>query len=404
MNKTIYDCIIIGGGVSGISFAHYLHTSGKKVLVLEQESKAGGQIKTLPSATKEGYWRELGAHTCYNSYTHLLSVVKDIDGKDLIQPLGKGSYVTFADRQIKKMFAKMSVLPMMINGWKVFFAKKENKTVKEYFSKIVGRTNYDKLFRYLFRAVISQNADNYPAQMFLKRRNGRFKEFPRKYTFTKGISSFIDAIIEKDGLQVVASSTVESIEKLADGYKLTMAQGEEYQATNIALATDPQTSAKLLADIEPALSGLLATIPLYHTESLNVVVPKDRLDMDAIAGIISLSDDFHSAVSRDLVEDDKVRSFTFHFRKGEKADDEKYRIILNVLNILPADIQEANEVKHILPSLEIQHIGMAGKVVQARRHDDIFILGNYFYGLSIEDCINRSHDEWLRYKEPLRSS
>lgn len=393
MNKEKYDCIVIGGGISGISFAHYLQKKNKKVLIIEKDKNTGGQIQTIFAKQYPNYWREFGAHTCYNSYTHLLSIVKEIDKSDIIQHLGKGSYVTYSEGKIKKMFAEMSVPSMIVNGPKIFFISKKGKTVREYFSKIVGTSNYNRLFNSLFKAVISQNADEYPAELFLKRRKNRYKEFPRKYTFKNGLSDFLNSIIEKDKLEIKTSSEVLSIEKIENEYKVTTSDNLIFYTDNIAIATDPQTTSRLIKDIETPLSKLLASIPLFKTESVNIIVNKDKLNIENVAGIISLSNDFHSAVSRDLVEDEKLRSFTFHFETGKKTDQEKLDIICKVLNISHDDILELEIVKHILPSLRMPHINLSAQVNEARQADNIYILGNYFYGLSLEDCIHRSFDE-----------
>lgn len=398
VDETIYDCIVIGGGISGISFAHYLHSIDKKVLVIEKSKTIGGQIQSLPSEKNPDYWSEFGAHTCYNSYTHLLSIVKDIDGADLILPLGKGSYMTYSEGRIKKMFADMSVPSIMLNGPKIFFSSKKGKTVKEYFSNVVGRKNYDKLFSRLFRAVISQSADNYPAELFLKRRKGRYEEFPRKFTFRRGISQFLEAIVHKDNLDVRFDSEVSDIQRDDDKYKIITSSGDVFFSSRIAIATDPQTTAKLVVEFEKELANSLSTIPMFYSESVNVIVSKEKLSAPLVAGIIPIADTFHSAVSRDLVEDDSLRSFTFHFEKGKSDEKAQFEIICDVLNIKQADIIEAKKVQHILPSLNLAHLDMVEQVKETVKSEDIYILGNYFYGLSIEDCIHRSFDEFQRFK------
>lgn len=400
MEKTVYDCVVIGGGISGISFAHNLHKAGKSTLILEKKSKAGGQIQSIYSDYNSSYWRELGSHTCYNSYIHLLSILKDIESTDIIQPLGKGSYVVYSDRKIKKMFAEISVLPLIFNGIRMFFTSKKGKTVKDYFSRVVGRSNYNNLFSYLFRAVICQNADDYPAELFLKHRKDRYKEFPRKFTFKGGISSFLNEIIKKDNLNVETDREVISIEIIKDRnhsyYKISTVE-KSYLAQSVAFATDPRTSSELLSKMEPEVAAMLSSIPLFRTESLNVVVAKEKLSIELVSGVISLTDDFHSAVSRDLVDNPHLRSFTFHFEEGIKSKDEKFSIICDILSIKKEDILDSTSMSHVLPSVRTEHLGLADEIDKHRNLDNIYILGNYFYGLSIEDCIHRSSDEFIRF-------
>lgn len=396
-SKAIYDCIIVGGGISGISFAHYLNRGDKSVLILEKAENIGGQIQTLYSESKIGYWFEMGAHTCYNSYTNLLSIVKETGGEKLIQPLEKYGYVLYSENKIKSLFSGISILPFILNMPKYFFSDKKGKTVREFFGPIVGAPNYDRLFTNAFKAVISQNADDYPAEIFLKKRKDKEKELPRRFTFTNGLSHFLKHIIEKDNLKVNTSSVVVSIEEKHNAdktlFKITTKEGNCYYAYSIALATEPPTAAKLLKDIEPTLCDLLSSIPLFSSESINITIEKDKLNLKEIAGIIPLSNDFLSAVSRDLVEDEKLRSFTFHFEKGKKNDNEKLNLICKILNISHSDIIEMKSTIHILPSMRMEHLGMNERVKISKQNPNIYILGNYFYGLSLEDCVNRSIDE-----------
>ncbi|EDP46907.1 FAD-dependent oxidoreductase [Rickettsiella grylli] len=47
-HRSIYDVIIVGGGISGLAAADYLITHGKRVLLLEATNRIGGRILSLP--------------------------------------------------------------------------------------------------------------------------------------------------------------------------------------------------------------------------------------------------------------------------------------------------------------------------------------------------------------------
>lgn len=397
MSETIYDCVVIGGGISGISFAHYLKKAGKKVLTVEKNNRIGGQIQTERSSVNPDYWFEMGSHTCYNSYTSLLSIVNETENNELIEPLQKHSFVLYSEGKIKSLFSGVSKLPMILCCFKYFFADKTGKTTREYFRPLVGAKNYDKLFRNAFKAVICQPADDYPAEIFLKKRKERYKEHPRRVTFKNGLSSILNTIVKKENIEVQFSTEITNIRKAEDIFYLETKDGKVFQSQNIALAVNPQISSTLIKDKESDLAELLSTIPLFHSESLNVIIPKEKLKLKETAGIISLSDDFLSAVSRDLVENEQLRSFTFHFEKGKKNKEETIKLICNVLGISPSDIIEQTHTEHTLPAMRLQHLHMEEKVNERRKDNSIYILGNYFYGLSLEDCVNRSKAEAERF-------
>lgn len=397
MSETIYDCIVVGGGLSGVSFAHYLKKENQKVLILEKAERTGGQLQTGNLSHQPDFWYELGSHTCYNSYTSLLSIVKDINRADLITQLDKFNFVLYASYKIKSIASEISKLSFLFHSPKYFFSDKTGKTTREYFRPIVGASNYDRLFSNAFKAVICQPADDYPAEIFLKRRNEKDQSISRRFTFKGGLSSFIDAVIEADDLEVNTLTEVLSVKKEGDVFKVETKDGQTFSAKNIALAANPKVTSDLLHNAEPNLVELLSSIPIFESESLNVTISKDKINLKQIAGIIPLSDEFLSAVSRDLITDDRYRSFTFHFTKGKQTESEKVKLICNVLNISEQDILETRSIEHSLPAMRIQHLHMDDKVEAVRKDKNIYLLGNYYYGLSLEDCVNRSKAEYERF-------
>lgn len=399
--NTLYDCIIIGGGISGISFAHYLHQQKITALILEKEDRIGGQVKTGYSDTHPHFWYEMGPHTCYNSYENFQYIIKDTTDEEIIQPMLKYSYMLYKKGKIKSLFAGVYILPLLFRFPLYFFRKRTNKTVRQYFKAIVGKSNYNRLFTRAFRAVLCQNADEYPAEMFLKKRSVRDEYLPRKYTFKRGFTNLLETIIKKDNLNIRTSTEVVSIEKISDEkgvsiFKVTINTGEVYYTPKVVLATDPVTTSHLIKDIDKDIAGLLSTIPLFRSESVNVILPKDKVSVKEIAGIIPMSDEFLSVVSRDLVEDTELRSFTFHFEKG-KSEEEKLSIICKVLGVNGSDIIEQKILSHILPSVRLQHLYLEDRLNEMRKEKKIYIIGNYFLGLSLEDCVQRARNESERF-------
>lgn len=394
-----YDCVVVGAGISGVSFAHYLAQEGKNVLLIEKDKTVGGEIQSALLKSDESYWRDLGAHTCYNSYTHLLDIVKDLDIKDALQPLNKGSYVLYNKEKIKTVTSELKFLPLIFNGIKLFFSSREGKDVEQYFGNIVGQNNYKHLFTYLFQAVLSQNADRYPAEYFLKRRGSRYEDLPRKYSFKKGLQYLLEQIVEKDRLNIMTNTLVSYVDynQEFNEYEITTEEGKKIKANSLAIATPPNVSADLLEKLEPHLADLLSSIPICHSRATNVVIKKEKLDLPVVAGIIPLTNEFLSAVSRDLLEDDTYRSFTFHFKAQEYTEEDQMNVICKVLKISEKDVLEKVSTDHVLPSLRLSHLKMGEQVSTRMKRKNLYLLGNYFYGLSIEDCINRSCDEAQRF-------
>lgn len=396
-----YDCVIIGGGISGVSFAYQLSRQGKKVRILEKERRIGGQIQTYASATHPDFWTELGAHTCYNSYAHFLSVVQEAGLQGACLPLGKARYLLYTNRgKAESVGSHLSYAPLVSGCFKMLFASRQGKSVRQFFRPVVGASNYDRVFSHMFRAVICQDADDYPAELFLKKRDGRIQTFPRKYSFQKGLSSFLHAVVGKENLPVQTATEVLRVD-WKDGVYAVYTSSEVLLARDIAIATDPQTASVLLKDLEPSISRLLQSIPIFQSEAMSVIVDKDKVDIRMLAGMIPQSDDFMSVVSRDVVEHPDVRGFTFHFFANRKTEGEKLRLVSHVLGIGENDILEYAFALHRLPSMRVEHTGIVRQISELRTHPHLFVLGNYLYGLSIEDCVYRSYEEFKRFMSLL---
>jgi oxygen-dependent protoporphyrinogen oxidase len=58
--KSSKDCIIIGAGITGLTAAYYLQKAGKNILVLEENDRVGGVIRTI---RENGFLYETGPNT-----------------------------------------------------------------------------------------------------------------------------------------------------------------------------------------------------------------------------------------------------------------------------------------------------------------------------------------------------
>jgi len=389
----IYDCIVVGGGISGITFAHCLKKRGIRVMITEKEDVFGGQISTFCPQGNDGFWLETGAHTCYNSYIRLLAMAAETGAAEHIVPIHSYGYKLLKNNEIRSLTSAISYLPLLTNCFKIAGADKHGKTTREYYSPIVGKINYDNVFRYAFRAVISQDADDYPAEIFLKKRKTRDKSRQRNFTFERGLSGFLKTIVWSNGLEIRCKTEIKRISKDGDVFVLTDAGGVQLRTKNIAMATDPQTAASLLKRVEPDLAGVFSTVGVVRSESVGVIVPANVLNVKKMSGLIPQSDELLSVVSRDVIPDKVFRGFTFHFSDEQKSETEQFDLICKVLHIKRSDIQAWTTTKHRLPALRREHIDMANRSLPLRKDAHIFLTGNYFYGLSLEDCVIRAERE-----------
>lgn len=390
------DVVIIGGGISGLSMAFYCSQAGMKTTLIEKSKAVGGSFASHQySSNGDSFWMELGAHTCYSSYQNLLGIVETCGVADTIIPREKVPFTLLRDGKAQSIMSGLNILELLRSAPNLFFVKKENMTVKEYYSKIVGQGNYRNTISHFFNAVPSQVTDDFPADMMFKSRPKR-KDVLKNYTFKGGLQSVALAIADRNGIDVRTGSAAVSVSTSDGRYVVRTEDGQEYSAGALALALPSAAAAGLLQNVNQAVAHHLSRLKYAEVDSVGVVVRKEHVSLKPVAAIISPNDTFFSMVSRDTVKDDNFRGFAFHFRPG-LDDNAKFKRISEVLGIGLPKIEHTVTKMNVVPSLRKGHREWA------RKADDLlggtrnlYLTGNYFGGMAIEDCVSRSHDEFDR--------
>ncbi len=396
-----YDIVIAGAGISGLSLAHFCTKAGLNALVLEKTARTGGCFHSHEfCGDAAGFWLELGAHSCYNSYARLIGILEDQGLIGNLLPREKVPFKMFADGSLVSIPSQLDFIELLLSLPHAFTAKKEGASMESYYSGILGKKNYSRVLGPVFNAIISQDAAGFPADALFKKREKR-KDVLSSYTFTKGLQTVTDALSAVAGLTVMHGHEVESV-KFSDGVFITAAGGNQYESRFAAVASPPPSASKILSGSFPELSAHLSKIPSGTVETVGVALHKDEVTVPPVAGIIAAEDIFLSAVSRDVVKDDRFRGFAFHFRPGRAGRDEKLARIAAVLKVRPEQLTRvAYKDDNSVPSLAVGHsrwVAEADRLVAGR---PLLLTGNYFSGVAIEDCVVRSYEESERLKRML---
>jgi protoporphyrinogen oxidase len=394
MSKQQYDMLIIGAGISGLSMAHYCTQHGLNTLVLEKQSRSGGLFHSHQFDNQD-FWIELGAHSCFNSYGHIIKLIEDYNLFDDLIEKKSLSFKLRTNQQIKSIPSQLNYLELLFSIPKLFFISKQDKTIQDYYKKIVGKRNYQNVFSQAFNGVICQPSDNFPADM-LFRKKPRRKDVIRNFTFPDGIQTLPNKMAEK--LNVQNDVVIEKIDYDGKNYQVSV-NGQTYESRFLTLATPVNVSADLTQHIAPNLHEILSMVNHVSVESIGVLLEKQAIDLKAFGGIIGQQDKFYSVVSRDPVEHEHYRGFTFHFKPDMLNNDEKLQYLCGVLQVNQTLIQDVVTKHNYLPAPIVGHQQILTKLTVALDKQHLFITGNYFYGVSAEDCVTRSVDEFNRLKQ-----
>lgn len=396
MARERHELVVVGGGISGLGFAHLAGRAGIRPLVLEASDRAGGCIRSHRFATSDGeYWAELGAHTCFNSYGTLLQILEELDLLSRLQQKQPLHYRLLTGSGLHKIFSQLNLLELLISLPRIFRLQKQRLTVAEYFGRIVGRRNFEHVIGPALDAVICQPAAQVPADS-LFRKKPRRKEVLRSFTGPTGLQFFADAVAAQAGLEVRTGVAVAGLERLPEGFLLRLQDGTEIECSRLALAVAPDVATGLLAEVQPELARRVGEIEMAEIESLSLLVRAQRLELEPVAGIIAAADEFYSAVSRDPVPDPRYRAFTFHFRPGRLSAEERKNRACEVLHLQPQELEATVDRHNRLPALRIGHTDKIFEIDRLLAPLPLALTGNWFAGVSIEDCLTRSVQEHRR--------
>jgi phytoene dehydrogenase-like protein len=278
---TQFDCIVIGAGASGLVSAARLAAAGRRVCVLEAAARVGGCIQTWRPTPD--FWQELGAHTAYNSYAPLLRAL-DARGRlgDLLLREKVGYRFFSKQGRLQSPMARLNFLEAAISLPFGLFRGKPGKTDAHWFGGLLGRGNYRRLLSPAFAAVLSQNADDFPAD-WLFRKKPRMKTAPRKFTFEGGLQGLLEALVAGADFELRRDSEVQAIRRTEAGFQVETSAGK-LDAAQLLLAVPVDVAARLLAEVYPEVAQRLARFPIKESEAMAVVVPRERCDLPAQIG------------------------------------------------------------------------------------------------------------------------
>ncbi|MGB5831391.1 MAG: FAD-dependent oxidoreductase [Thiohalocapsa sp.] len=395
MSDRKHSHIVIGGGISGLSAAHYAIQASVDTLVVERNQRLGGCMQTHTFAELGGFWVEAGSHSCFNSYGNLLAIMEQLDVLKQATAKTKQSYQLWSGGQRKSVLSALHIPELLLSLPRLLRQSKAESSVLEYYGKGLGERNYQDLLGPAFRSVICQTADNFPADAMFRKKPRR-KDVLRNFTMPTGLGAIPAAIAATPGLRVESGRAVTGIAAEGSGFVLRLEDGSKRACTHLTLAVPPDEASRLLTGVAPNASAVIGRIGMTEIDTLLLAFCKSDLPVPEIAGLISVDGPFLSAVSRDFLADDRYRGFAFHFPRGSLTDTDRIAAACAALSVSPDRPAAIAHATNRLPCLRKGHQDLIGELDHALADRPIGTTGNWFLGVSIEDCVTRSRSECVR--------
>ncbi len=241
---------VLGGGLTGLSAAHYLSKKNRAVFVFEKEALLGG----LASGFKEGSWDwslELTYHHLFANDNDIFQFAKEIGFEDFIYNSPQTASLFLINNiyriipvdtpqdfislpmfnLVDKLRAGMVIAALKLSPFLPFY---EKQTAKEFLVKTMGKRVWIGLWEELFRKKFGKYAENILASFIW----ARIKKRTKKLIYIKGgfqsLINHIEKTIKDRGVVIYKNRPVERIEKIKGGY---MVNGELFDAVVSTLPT-----------------------------------------------------------------------------------------------------------------------------------------------------------------------
>jgi len=337
----------------------------------------------------------MGTHTCFNSYGRLLKLLDKLDLMEQMHGREKLRYRLLTkqdDHPLVSIPSQLHWFELITHAWRLFALDKAGKSIADYYTALVGSNNYRDVFRHAFNAVSCQAADAMPADMLFRKRP-RDKSVMRSYTFAGGLNRIITALA--DAVDVQTGQHIHAIHAHAGGYVVETTDNT-YPCDKLVCATPALAASRLLKTAHPDIAAQLEWVNEVEIESVAIVAEQTALSLAPSAGIIAADGVFYSAVSRDFVTHPHLRGFTFHFKPGLLDDAEKEHHICQTLNLNPDDLCYILHKTNRLPAPDMGHHQLIDELEAMLTDKSLALIGNYFDGVAVEDCLERVDHEFAR--------
>ena len=297
-------------------------------------------------------------------------------------------------------FDKAELLRNVFRGMR---ASKEGATTCGWYSGVVGKRNYSRILAPFLSAVPSQNVDSFPAagpgSLFKKR--ARRKDVVKSFTLDGGL--VLGGRGRGRGARHRDRAPARWCARCAGaaaGTRSGSPTGARSRRRWCRWRCRRRWRRRCCAPTSPTSRPSWRAIGMAATETVGVVVRREKVKLPEMAFLVPADDLFWSAVTRDPVPDPDWRAFAFHFKTGKTDEERRARIAAD-----PAG--GAGRLRGGHPADDPAPVagprattGSWGSSTGCSSGSRLALTGNYFEGLAIEDCVQRSRAEWARVSAP----
>ncbi|TFC84144.1 protoporphyrinogen oxidase [Cryobacterium sp. TMT3-29-2] len=314
--------VIVGGGISGLATAHYLHRrlgDGVQLTLVEGGARLGGKISTEQFG---GQLVDVGPDALMVRAPVAAALIEDLGLGDLVvAPAGSGARIWsrgklrrlpagtlfgIPDRLLPLMKSRL-LSPLGLGRAALDLVKAapaalpDDPTIAELVRPRMGKQVFDRLVDPLLGGVHAGRADELSARstapdiealargnrslyLGLRRRRRNAPAASKRaggavlVTLRGGLARLIDALAARVvGDEVRLNTAVDSVSRSIGGYEVTLSDGTVLKADAVVLATPAFAAADMVREEAPDLAAALAGIPYVDVATICLAYPRSAV-------------------------------------------------------------------------------------------------------------------------------
>lgn len=444
MKKTV----IVGGGISGLTTAYLLSKNmpDMDVTVIESDARTGGKIW---SEHREGFLCEKGPNGFLDNKPRTLELCESLGlGPVRSNDNSKKRYIFSGGRlnalpESPPSFIKSDLLSW---GGKLrllyeLFAPKgpDDETVADFIIRRLGKEALEKLIDPMCSGIYAGD----PYNMSIKSCFPRIKELEQEYgslikalikikkqrkaeqaggeevsaapagrltSFYNGAQELTDALVRELGSRVETGVSAGSISKENGHYLVDTSKGS-YKADNVILAVPAYASAEILKGLDKEIASVISGIPYPHVAVIGFGYRKEKVNraLDGFGFLVPhtekrriLGNLWDSSIFPNRAPEGHVllRTMAGGAKHPEIADMDDGKVIDMVQDELGSMIGFTSDPEMVMlqrwDRAIPQYLPGHGKKMELidraiEKHPGLFLTGNAYRGIGINDCIENAY-------------
>ncbi|UCD35145.1 MAG: protoporphyrinogen oxidase [Nitrospiraceae bacterium] len=446
--------VVVGAGISGLTLA-YLLTSRRPdldVTVLESDGRAGGKVWT---EQVQGFLCEKGPNGFLDNKPKTLELCKSLGIEPVRSNENSKKRFIFSDGALKALpespgsFIKSDLLSwggkLRLAGELIAPKGPEDETVADFIIRRLGREALDKLIDPMCSGIYAGD----PSVMSIRSCFPRIKELEQNYgsliralmkikkerkaqrrasgnsgettvsaapggtltSFLNGAQVITDALAEKLGGKLQTGFAVQGLSRQDNTFQVHTAE-KTFGADTVIFATPVYSSAQMLKDFDKELSQSLADIPYPHVAVVCFGYKKEQVShpLNGFGFLIPhrerrriLGTLWDSSIFPNRAEEGHalLRTMTGGAKMPEMSDYGDEKIVSTVLDELRSimglktdpEMVKVYRWHRAIPQYLLGHGTILERIdKRLQRHPGLYLTGNAYRGIGINDCVMNSYD------------